>query len=200
MTWRQLFQKVAFRLRRETPLMSPIRRLWWTAQGASVGPGTRVPRLSMTWPHQVRIGARCGLESDIHFKFDGVWQPGPSIVVGDRVFIGHGCEFNVRKRVVIEADARVAAGCRFIDHDHEIAAVGQWQGGGGREEAITVGADAWLGANVLVLRGVTIGPGAIIGAGAVVSRSVPAYEIWAGVPARRIGVRPPAVVGINTVR
>lgn len=188
----RFLQKVAYKLRRESPLpvASIVRRLWWTAQGARFGPGTRVPRLRITWPHQLRVGARCGFEPDISFKFDSVWLPGPSILIGDRVFIGHGCEFNVRKRVTVEDDARIAAGCRFIDHDHEIAPVGQWQGGGGREEPIVIGQDAWIGANVVVLRGVTIGRGAIVGAGAVVARSVPPYEIWGGVPARKIGTRP----------
>ena len=42
----------------------------------------------------------------------------------------------------------------------------------------------------MVLAGVSIGDGAIVGAGAVVTKSVPAGEIWAGVPAKKIGVRP----------
>ena len=187
-------QKVAFRVR--CGMLSPAsvgRFLWWTAQGAKFGRGTRVPRLSINWPHQVSVGRQCGLEDDVCFKFDGPWQPGPSIVVGDRVFIGRGCEFNVRLRVVVEDDARIAAGCRFIDHDHEIAPIGRWQGGAGREGPIVVGDDAWVGANAVVLRGVTIGRGAIVGAGAVVSRSVPPYEIWAGVPARKIGTRPTGI-------
>lgn len=54
---------------------------------------------------------------------------------------------------------------------------------------ITVGDDVWFGAGSAVMPGVTIGTGAVIGAGAVVTRSVPPYEIWAGVPARKIGER-----------
>jgi len=46
-----------------------------------------------------------------------------------------------------------------------------------------------IGAGAIILPGTKIGEGAIIGAGAVVTNSVPAYEIWAGVPARKIGVR-----------
>ncbi len=46
-----------------------------------------------------------------------------------------------------------------------------------------------IGAGVIILPGVRIGEGAIIGAGAVVNHDVPAYEIWAGVPARKIGER-----------
>ena len=56
---------------------------------------------------------------------------------------------------------------------------------GGTEAAIVLDRDVWLGANVVVLKGVTIGRGAIIAAGAVVNQNVPEFEIWGGVPARR---------------
>lgn len=49
---------------------------------------------------------------------------------------------------------------------------------------IHVEADAWIGANVVILPGVTVGRGAIVGAGAVVAKNVPAWTVVAGVPAR----------------
>lgn len=52
---------------------------------------------------------------------------------------------------------------------------------------IHVGDDTWIGANVTILPGVTIGKCCLIGAGAVVARDVPDYAIAAGVPARVIG-------------
>ena len=159
-------------------------------QGARFGTGTGVPCLRIAWPHQVAVGARCILEPDIFFKYDGFWQPGPSIVVGNRVFIGRGCEFNIRKRIEIGSDCLIASGCKFIDHDHELAVgIGPMHSLSCPEAAITLEPDVWLGVNVVVLKGVTIGQGAVVGAGAVVTKSVSAYEIWAGVPARRIGQR-----------
>jgi len=52
-----------------------------------------------------------------------------------------------------------------------------------------VGNDVWIGANVVIRRGVTVGDGAIIAAGAVVVKDVQPYEIVGGVPARHIRFR-----------
>ncbi len=51
---------------------------------------------------------------------------------------------------------------------------------------IVVESDVWIGRNVTLLSGVHIGRGAIVGAGAVVTRSVPAYCVVGGVPAKPI--------------
>ncbi len=61
----------------------------------------------------------------------------------------------------------------------------------------SIGAGCWLGDNVVVLEGVDIGTGAVVGAGAVVTKSVPAYAIAVGNPAKVIRYRyPPEIVAI----
>ncbi|QUC06111.1 CatB-related O-acetyltransferase [Aggregatibacter sp. oral taxon 513] len=52
-----------------------------------------------------------------------------------------------------------------------------------------IGNDVWLGADVIILSGLTIGDGAIIGAGSVVTKDIPPYAIAVGAPAKVIKYR-----------
>jgi acetyltransferase-like isoleucine patch superfamily enzyme len=187
-----IFARAAFRLRANfATAVAGVRTAWWRMLGMQIGRGTLLPRVDVTWPHQVSLGGDCRLEHDIYFKFDGIYAPGPSIIIGDRVFVGFGCEFNVRRRVEIRADCLIGSGCKFIDHDHETAQrdVPMSQQSLGAEAPIIVEENVWLGANVIVLKGVRIGTGAIVAAGAVVTKSVPAFEIWGRVPAQKLAER-----------
>lgn len=57
------------------------------------------------------------------------------------------------------------------------------------DSPVSIGRYAILGAHVLVLPGVTVGEGSAIGAFSLVKRDIPEWEIYAGVPAIKIGVR-----------
>jgi acetyltransferase-like isoleucine patch superfamily enzyme len=182
-----------FRMRAKlATAFAQLRTVCWGLLGMEIGAGTVLPKVYVTWPHQVSLGANCVLEHDIYFKYDGVWAPGPSIFIHDRVFIGFGCEFNARLRIEIGANCLIASGCKFIDHDHGFGRrdVPMREQPPGAEAEIILAEDVWLGVNVLVLKGARIGRGAIVGAGAVVTHDIPEYEIWAGVPAQKIGQRP----------
>ena len=193
MTLTRNFQKICFRLRErfQTLLLSTARKLYWTLQGMSIGKGTTCPRLYVTWPHQVQIGEKCRIESGVFFKFDGIWQTGPRIIIGNHCFIGQNCEFNIRQEIRIAADCLIASGVKFIDHDHGTELGTPMRLQEGQEAAIAVESDVWIGTNAVILKGVTIGRGAIVAAGAVVNRSVLPYSIVGGIPARPIAMRAP---------
>lgn len=55
--------------------------------------------------------------------------------------------------------------------------------------AITIGHDVWIGRDVILKPGITIGTGAIIGAKAMITHDVPPYSIWGEVPAKLIKIR-----------
>jgi len=52
-----------------------------------------------------------------------------------------------------------------------------------------IGHDVWIGAGAMICQGVTVGTGAVIAGGAVVTKDVPPYAIFAGVPAKVIRYR-----------
>jgi acetyltransferase-like isoleucine patch superfamily enzyme len=70
--------------------------------------------------------------------------------------------------------------------------------GSPRSSKIVIEDDCWIGQGVVINPGVTVGRGAVIGANSVVTQDVPPYEVWGGVPARRINTRlefaPPAAL------
>jgi acetyltransferase-like isoleucine patch superfamily enzyme len=186
-----IWYKSTFRLRErcETLMAGKFRLLYWTAQGMKVGRGTALPKLMVTWPHQVSIGKRCRIEHGVYFHYDGICLPGPSIVIGHDCFIGSGCEFNIDSRLTIGNHCLVASGTRFIDHNHGTDIDMLIAKQKCTSVPIVVGQDVWIGANCVVLAGVEIGEGAIVAAGAVVTKSVAPNAIVGGVPARLIRYR-----------
>lgn len=68
---------------------------------------------------------------------------------------------------------------------------------GHQTDFVDIGSDVWIGANAVVLPGVTIADGTVVSAGAVVTRDTEPYSIVGGVPAAKIGMRPrlPAAPG-----
>lgn len=169
--------------------MSATRRAWWRLRGLTIGQGTSLSSLKVTWPHQVQIGDDCTLEPDIYFKYDGSWHPGPSIRIGNNTFIGRGCEFNISADLEIGPNGLIASGCTFVDHNHGFALDRPMCQQPSSMAPIVLEEDVWLGVNVTVLPGVRIGQGTIVGANAVVTTSIPPFEIWGGIPARKIRSR-----------
>jgi acetyltransferase-like isoleucine patch superfamily enzyme len=162
----------------------------WKLIGMKIGRNTYIGKnVEVTWPHQVNLGSNCRLEHNIYFHYDGIYSKGPSICIGDNVFIGNNTEFNITDKITIGNDCLIAAGCRFVDHNHSAAKGYIIRGQKAPKQEIILEEDVWIGCNVVVLMGVKISKGAIVAAGAIVNNNIPAYEIWGGVPAKKIGER-----------
>ena len=174
---------------RHSKLANAWRVTTWRLKGMSIGARTLLDSIHATWPNVVSIGKRCTIERDVSFRFDGPYVSGFHITIGESAFLGAGIEFNIKDEIIVGDHALIASGCKFIDHDHGTSADYRIDSQPGPCAGIEIGKDCWLGVNVVVLRGVRIGNGAVVGAGAVVNRNIPAGEIWAGVPARKIGTR-----------
>lgn len=109
--------------------------------------------------------------------------------VGDRVGIGPYNFFNAFDDLDIGCDAMFGPFVSVNCADHGIERGRPMREQYGTYGPVSIGADCWLGAMVVVLKGTSIGEGAVVGAGSVVTSNIPEYTVAAGVPARVIRER-----------
>jgi maltose O-acetyltransferase len=115
--------------------------------------------------------------------FSGTLFRTTDVAIGDGTFVNHRCLFD--GPVVLGRNVAVSTSVTFAGGGHELGPSGA-RAGASTQRPIIVGDGAWIGANAVILGGVTIAPGCVIGAGAVVTRSTEPDAVYVGVPARRI--------------
>lgn len=105
-------------------------------------------------------------------NFENFHVSSGKLILHNGVFINNSCSFNCMERIEIGAGTMMGEGVRFYDHDHVYTAekIEKWQW---TTEPIRVGRDCWIGSNVTILKGVTIGDNTIIGAGCLVRKDIP---------------------------
>ena len=103
--------------------------------------------------------------------------------IGRRCWIGYFCVIDGSGGLEIGDDCSIASGAHVYTHEMHMPGTN----GVIRRAPVAIGRGVYIGANAVVLCGLSIGDGATIGAGAVVTHDVPAGETWVGVPARAMG-------------
>lgn len=158
--------------------------------GMEIGKNTYIGKVEVGYAYeQISIGDFCSIENSTNFMIPNYDSNQLSVIIGNNVYLGSGCHFNIGKQIRIGSNCMIASGCSFIDNNHGTMKDQLLREQLGKFSSIQIEEDCWLGANVIVLKGVTIGKGAIVAAGAVVNKSIPPYEIWGGVPAKKISQR-----------
>jgi acetyltransferase-like isoleucine patch superfamily enzyme len=181
---------------------------WWTALTTTVlrfcgcRPGSRLLAdgpviVRMARRGSVRMGSGVRLVSRPGANPVGLAGPVILHCIGEgRIEIGDGsglssAVLSARTSIAIGHHTLVGGNTRIFDHDfHSL----DWRARRERraDEAacasapVRIGDDVLIGTGALILKGSTIGDRAVIGAGAVIAGEVPADEMWAGNPARRI--------------
>lgn len=119
----------------------------------------------------------------------GLKKVSKDLTAGAYSYVGPNC--CIYPRTIIGKFTLLANDVMIIGGDHNFKEVGIPLLFAGREfkKNTVIGDDVWIGARSIIMCGVNIGNGAIIAAGAVVTKDIPPYEIWGGVPATRIGMR-----------
>lgn len=154
-------------------------RLLYRRAFAGFGSGTVIVQpLRLRGLERIRLGSGCSI-------YERSWleaEPGASIVIGDRTYLGHDVHVHAVGDVSIGSNVLLADGVLVSSGGHDMADEKSLVAGA----PITIGDNCFVGQRAIVVGGVTIGDGATIGAGAVVTRDVPPGATAAGVPAKII--------------
>lgn len=133
--------------------------------------------------------SRIKIDRNVSFRgksFFLAYQNG-EIVVGKDVFFNRQCSINSFLNITIGEDCIFGERVSMWDHNHKFMDCENLIRKQGYHSAgISIGRNCWVGANVIILKGVVVGEGVVIAAGSLVNRSIPSFEIWGGVPARKI--------------
>lgn len=101
------------------------------------------------------------------------------------VAVGWFSELDARGGITVSHDTNISSHVKMITGSHDVDDPNFTAD----FRPIHVGHHCWIGTGAVILQGVTIGDGAVVAAGAVVTKDIPPYEIWGGVPAKFIRKR-----------
>jgi serine acetyltransferase len=132
----------------------------------------------------------------VHRHCEFTTRPGARLTIGAGTRIGADGVISVAQDVRLEPNVLIAARCYISDHGHEFEDASRPAMHQGMTVAapVRIGEGSWLGINVCILPGVTLGRNCVVGANSVVTRSVPDGGVVAGAPARLLRTRTAAVI------
>lgn len=163
----------------------------------SIGSGTQLAAARLVVRDAIGCALSIGSESNIEGAIV-LERQGANVHIGSRTHIGGGTLVDAACKIEIGDDVLIAFEVLIMDHgSHSLhfyqrkRDVQDWMKGMKdwthvKRCPVEIGDKAWLGARVIVLKGVKIGEGAVVGAGSLVTENVPAWTIVGGNPAKVI--------------
>jgi acetyltransferase-like isoleucine patch superfamily enzyme len=165
----------------------------WTYPFYSVGKDFWAHHLSELRRSQapyIQIGSNVILERDVWLNIPHLPEKvEPILILGDRCNIGRRCMISAQNRIEIGNDALISPTVLVMDHNHSFEDVNVPIGDQGNTTGGTIRIEegCWIGygASIVCNQGeLVVGRNSVIGANATVTRSVPAYSVVVGNPAR----------------
>lgn len=128
-------------------------------------------------------GIKMPFDSNIYMGAN-FFNPG-GITIGHDSLIGDHCFLDGRAPLTIGDHVGIASDVMIYNDEHNINSQSYDNSFG----PVTIKDYVFIGPRAIILPGVTIGKGAVVAAGAVVTKNIPEFEVWAGIPAKKISDR-----------
>lgn len=172
--------------------MTRLRASYWRV---NIERGCRFHGAPIFYRHpgsHITAGVRCVFRSAVWSNLAGINHPCILATLAENatIQIGEDCGFSgaaiaAAHSVTIGNRVMVGVNSSISDTDwHPVDPILRASGGAGVSQPVIIEDDVWLGANVVVLKGVTIGAGTTVAANSVVTKSLPPGVIAGGIPAR----------------
>ncbi len=133
------------------------------------------------------LGVKVSQDVVFHFcteiRHPWLLRVGRGTIIGDRAILDARNGITMGENVNLSSNVSIYT----EQHDHRDSYFGLNKR---IKKRVNIGNRVWLGSNVIVLPGVTIGEGAVCCAGAVITKDVPPYSVVAGIPAKEVNKRP----------
>ncbi len=137
-----------------------VRKIFYMASG-----------INMSWNSTIHIGANFFNPSNIK--------------IGHDTIIGDHCFLDGRTKLTIGNHVGIASQVLIYNDEHNIHSSNYENSFG----PVEIGDYVFIGPRAIILPNIKIGKGAVVAAGAVVTKDIPDFEIWGGIPAKKIGDR-----------
>ena len=144
----------------------------------------------------IRMGLKVNSPKNIyignHVKIDRMSRlssyEGGRIEIEDNCYIGQFFSVMAGGDIIIKKNTLIASYVAIIGENHSMNPEAGMRYGNQPliKQNVLIGENCWVGEKVIILPGVEIGDWSIIGAGSLVNRSIPAYSIAVGNPAKVI--------------
>lgn len=142
-----------------------------------------IPIHSLRKVFYIVSGIKLSLNSYIHLETN-FFKPS-NITIGQNSIIGYRAFLDGRGKLSIGNHVDIASEVLIYTDEHDINSTDF----GNSYGPVVINDYVFIGPRAIILPGVTIGKGAVVAAGAVVTKDIPDYEIWGGVPAKKISLR-----------
>lgn len=166
---------------------------WWGIELGKDRDFHGITHLKRHYISEISIGSNCTFRSSFLSNTIGLKQKCfLSTTKGAQIVIGNRCGFSgvsiaANQRIKIGDNVFCGANVTISDSDrHPLDAIERIAGKAGKTSPVTIEDNVWLGMNVVVLKGVTIGKGSVIAANSVVTKDVPCNVVAGGIPAKVI--------------
>lgn len=139
-----------------------------------------IPLLRKSGAH---IGENTSIDSPLFLH--NVKENNINLNIGDNVFVSKNCLFDLRNKITVDDNCTLGMGVQIITH-MEMGYCNLNKIYPDSNEPVKINNNVYLGAGVIVLKGIEIQNNVIIGAGSLVNKNTDPYSVYVGIPIKKI--------------